>query len=427
MPDIVLLRKFPFILLLICSLFLSACGKKDSALADKAMAKANGELSDSTRGGHIQFFDEVYAMMDQEYYYPVTRGDLDQFVDRFKKSLYQELKDTGKSNNYVRWRSAAYLVDELINEKDTWSKFFPPKPAKAFEEEVLGVRIDLGIAGELMPLGYDISHVEPRSDAYQKGLRKHDILLTINEKVLKDLSQKEIEELLIPEVGDEVSLSFFDLSDRLERNIAVISKEYYKQTVFRIPLPVPDIYCLSVKRFNRKTSDDLLRFLTDLKSSGPIKGLILDFRGNPGGPPLAAREISAFFLEPGIQFAYFQKRGRPKSWLDVPTIDERFRYEGPMVLLVNEKSGSAAELFPGILQFRGRATVIGRSTAGMVLLKHMFFFKDRSMVALLTGRGHYPDGQVFSFDGLNPDRTTEVEGNEMIRLAAAYILKINNN
>ena len=107
--------------------------------------------------------------------------------------------------------------------------------------------------------------------------------------------------------------------------------------------------------------------------------------------------------------------------LYVPQIPDRFHYKGDVMILVDQKSGSAAELFAGILQGKKRAKIMGTHTAGQVLLKSMFYFKDESMVLLVTGRGYFPDGSVFSFDGVRPDKFLDVEKTELVRAASLYL------
>jgi carboxyl-terminal processing protease len=165
----------------------------------------------------------------------------------------------------------------------------------------------------------------------------------------------------------------------------------------------------------------MFRFLQLIEAQHP-KGLVLDLRGNPGGPPLAAREISAFFLKGGDELVYFQKRDQPKIDLDVPVIDPQYQFKGPIVILVDGDTGSAAELFSGIMQFRGRAVVLGVNTAGQILLKSMFPMDDGSSIALVTARTHYPDGSVFGFDGITPDKVISGAPKDgLINLAAAFI------
>ena len=104
--------------------------------------------------------------------------------------------------------------------------------------------------------------------------------------------------------------------------------------------------------------------------------------------------------------------------LSVPEISEEYRYPGPVAVLVNKESGSASELFSGILQKNKRAVLIGTNTAGKVLLKSMFNFDEDSMLLLITARGHFADGEVFDFNGLVPDYAVQDEKADLIRYAA---------
>ena len=117
-------------------------------------------------------------------------------------------------------------------------------------------------------------------------------------------------------------------------------------------------------------------------------------------------------------------KNRPKSSLDVPEIPEEYRYKGDIVILVDNKSGSASELFSGILQGRDRAVVMGVNTAGQVFLKRMFYLEDQSMLLLVTARGHHPDGTVFSFDGVEPNEKIEDMDIDLIKYAAEYLVSI---
>lgn len=370
---------------------------------------------------YINFFEEVYETVDNNYFAPVSRSDFDRFIEQFNEKIYSQLKSEGKSIDYVRWRSAAYLVDYLIRPDDPFSQFYPPPTVKEYEQEVYGKRVDLGIEGERIDVGYHVQHVEPRSDAYQQGMRDQDLIIRINQHDVTAMSEDEIEKALVPLEGDEVEIQFLNHVTKLPRVIKVKSREYFKQTVFMASTGVPGIFALEIRKFNRKTGEDMLRFLQHIKTENP-KGLILDLRGNPGGPPLAAREIASFFLEPGSDFVYFEGRHKPKAALDVPVIPEEFRFKGPIVILVNEKSGSASELFSFTMQDADRAIIMGRNTAGLVYLKSLFHFDDKSMVALMTSLAHFPDGRPFSLNGVTPDeRPPEDVMDNLITMAAKYM------
>ena len=384
-----------------------------------APSAANPQLNEDYQQ-YLAFFEEVFKKMQQEYYYPVTVEDFKKFLYIFNTKIYNQLRGEGKTSNYVKWRSAAFLVDALKAPEDVFSRFYPPTVAKEFETTVLGKKIDLGIEGKVTPGGYLVNRVQIRSDAYAKGLRARDVIVKIGERPVDTLTQKEADDLLVPDEGAQIALRYRDHKDLGLKTIEVTSQEYFKQFVFMLPTKVPDVYCIQIQKFNRMTGEDLERYMNVLLSKKRAS-LIIDLRGNPGGPPLAARAISGFFLKPNEEFAYFQRRGRPKAWLHVPPFPPEYHFSGDMVILVDAASGSASELFSGVLQHHDRAVIMGQNTAGQVFLKSMFYFDDDSMVALVTGRGFQSDDTVFEYDGVTPDQKIEDSEMDLINYAAEYL------
>lgn len=371
----------------------------------------------------MEFFVEVFEVMQDQYYQAIDPVILKKFIYLFNTRLYPQLKLANNSHNYIKWRSAAYLVDNLKAEEDIFSKLYPPKDAEKYEKTVLGKGIDLGIDGELVDNGYLVTWVEPRADAHDQGLRPGDIIYQIGRKNVSGLTEDDVRDLLAVAEGKKVVLYYYQKDTLAKKKIRVTSKEYFKQFAFMIPTGVDGIFCIQIERFNRKTAEDITGYMKEILSYSGKTGLIVDLRGNPGGPPLAAREISSFFLAPHQEFAYFQRRHKLRSSLDVPEIPQEYRYLGDMVILIDEDSGSASELFSGILQRKGRAVLMGANSAGQVFLKSMFPLSDDSMLLLVTARGYHPDGTVFSFGGLDPDVAIEDADDDLIRYAAQYLLK----
>jgi len=393
---------------------------KHSVIQQPAPAMDDLNAAQKDYQEYLDFFEKVYETMDKNYYYQVDRKRFALFVRNFDKKIYSQLKHEGKSVDYIKWRSAAYLVDALKDGEDVFSAFMPPTFAKKYETEVLGQRIDLGIEGNLTSDGYLVTRIEPRSDAFEKGLRENDLIQEIDQVSVLTLAAADIQERLNPLENTKVILKYLD-SNKEQHTLEAVSKEYFKQTVFMVPVDVPGVDCLQIQRFNRMTGDDMARFMALVLKRGTTK-LIIDLRGNPGGPPLAAREISSFFLKPEEEFASFRWKNKPEGKLDVPKIPDQFHYNGDIVILVDHESGSASELFSGIMQWRGRADVMGTTTAGQVFLKSMFNFDDQSMLLLVTARGHLPDGTVFSFKGVDPDVVTETKADGLIHEAAEYLV-----
>ncbi len=369
---------------------------------------------------YVQFFDEIYDTMEKNYYYSVRRDNFNLFIKKFDTEIYEKLESKSRFDEFVAMRSGALLIDFLKTKDDVFSALFPPPAVEDFKKEVLGKRVDLGIEGSLIDSGYLVSFIEPRSDAFENGLRENDVIVRIDKNNIRKLTEEKIKELLIPPIDSIVKIEYIHPPSKKEITISVVSREYFKQTVFPITIHVPNIYCLQIQKFNQKTAEDMSRYIAIINSQ-EISGLILDLRGNPGGPPLAAREIVSFFLEPEKEFAYFQRKGDERNVLDVPKIPEPYRYHGPITILVDKESGSASELFSGVMQEQGRALLIGTQTAGQVFLKSMFDLKYDAMLLLVTARGHFPDGKVFNFDGLTPQFYVDEKGVDLVYFAAGYL------
>jgi len=370
---------------------------------------------------YLSYFDKVYKIFEDNYYLPPDRAIYNEFIKKFNNKIYAQLKSEKKSDNYVRWRSAWFLVDALRSKDDRFSQFYPPQPAQKFQKEALGQGVDLGIEGTKNSEGFLITRIEPRADAYEKGLREDDVLTTIDGVDLKPLTQADIEKKLTPLINTKVKLAYLEHETRQPKLLEVLSKEYFKQEVFLRPVAVPGVFCLEIKHFNRTAAEDLFRYLQFIEQQNP-KGLIIDLRDNPGGPPLSVREMSSFFLNGGDELVYFQKRGQPKVSLEIPTIPDSYKFKAPIVMLVNAQSGSCSELFAGIMQYYKRALIIGTNTAGQMLLKSMFYMDDKSVVAIVVSLGHFPDGRQYSFSGVTPDQIiTDAPKEGLINLAASYL------
>jgi carboxyl-terminal processing protease len=373
----------------------------------------------------LPYFEEVYKVMQENYYFDVKRSDFERFLNVFKTTIYPSILLENKSSDYVRWRSAAYLVDMLKQPDDVFSRYWPPKPAEKFVQEVYGKKIDLGIEGHLIDKGYVIDFIEPRSDAYDKGVRENDLVVRLDGKDVLSLGALGIADKLMPLEGTGVQIDFFSAEGFRPRSVIAVSREYFKQGVFVRSTGVPDIYCLELQKFNQGTPEDFARLLGTLRPRAP-RGIIIDLRGNPGGPPLAARAISSFFLPNGEELVYFEGRTRPRSGLDIPVIPAEFHVDWPIAVLVDKGTGSAAELFSGVLQDRHRAVVIGEDTAGQVLLKSLYDLSDGSKLALVNARGHFPDGRPFPFSGVHPDEFfPQEQKGDMVTLAAKYLFLKN--
>ena len=157
-----------------------------------------------------------------------------------------------------------------------------------------------------------------------------------------------------------------------------------------------------LSRFQRRTADELRRAITELEEQnrGPLTGLVLDLRGNPGGYLNQAVAVADLWLAEGVIVTTV---GR-----DRPEPAGRARSGGtdldlPLVVVVDGGSASAAEIVAGALQDHGRAKLVGYTTWGKGSVQQFFDLPDGSALKLTTARYFTPSGRSIHGSGIQPD------------------------
>ena len=152
----------------------------------------------------------------------------------------------------------------------------------------------------------------------------------------------------------------------------------------------PGIAYIRVASFDPQTSKQFQEALEKLGGE-KLKGLILDFRNNPGGVVQTAMACAAFFLKPGQRILSVKGRSVEDQNVEVPGTATPYTF--PVSILVNEKTASAAEIVTGALQDHDRAVVIGEPTYGKGLVQNVFTLSDKTGVALTTAFYYTPSGR----------------------------------
>lgn len=346
-----------------------------------------------------QILDWVYETMNQQYYAAVSRKILDQFKSDFPAQKIHLLNLNNKKTEDFVHLGAGLLVSKLRDPKDRFSTIIPPTKIEAFKEQAYAEKKDLGIKGRLFPFGFEITHVQKHTQAFNQNLRAGDVITTINDVSILNVPESSIIDLLEPEIGAFTRLSGYK-SDSTKFEISIQSEVYFIETVETLPTHRNDILALRITQFNQKTSADFAEALTDFGIQN-IRNLILDLRDNQGGPPLAAKEIMGY-LSPANDPLFLVVRKNQKPFL-LTSDKQAVTYEGPISVLVNPLTSSAAETLTGILREKGRAIVYGQQTNGASYLKSLYAYEDGSSLMLVTSRTFFHNLKVFPADGLAPD------------------------
>ena len=157
-----------------------------------------------------------------------------------------------------------------------------------------------------------------------------------------------------------------------------------------------DIGYVKVSSFSKGTPSDLDDAIDDLESRG-MTGLVLDFRGNPGGLLQAATEVSELFLEKDKLVVYTKGRLQ-NSNRKYYSANRKIHQGYPVVILINGASASASEIFAGALQDWDRAFVVGQTSFGKGTVQTVFNLSETEAIKLTTAKYYTPSGRSIHMD-----------------------------
>lgn len=207
---------------------------------------------------------------------------------------------------------------------------------------------------------------------------------------------------MIDSLGDEGHTRFLT-PEEVEKTREAISDEHSEVSWSLIP--GTDTAHLQLALFSEDAAAELEEAVAEAREAG-ARRFVLDLRDNEGGRVKQAEEVAARFLAGGSEI-YTRRDADGEEQKTLPGDNEPL--DAPLVVLVNEKSASSAEIVAGALRDSGRATVVGETTfgAGTVLDKHEL--SDGSAVLLAVAEWLTPNGDFIRGSGIEPDVEAKLE------------------
>jgi carboxyl-terminal processing protease len=317
--------------------------------------------------------DEVAARVRQEYVEPTTRAQLEEAA-----------------------------VEGMVESLDPHSAFLD---AAEYEE------MRVSTAGSYSGVGLEVAENDGRvvvvaptegSPADRAGVKSGDVVLEVDGRPVTPGSLDETIERMRGHSGSTVRLVVGREGEPEPLQFDLQRSEVHVHTVRAEPLPGRYGY-VRISHFSDSTQGDfdgaLARLVPD--AAAPLRGLVLDLRGNPGGVLESAVSVADSFLESGM---IVRADGR--------TADSRFEMDAtagdvlqgaPLVVLVDRGSASGAEIVAGALRDHARATLMGERTFGKGSVQTVMPLRDGQALKLTTSRYVTPSGRTIHEHGLEPD------------------------
>ncbi len=336
--------------------------------------------------------------------------------------------------NYVEPVDDKKLIQEAISGMLTGLD-----PHSAFLDADAFKDLQAGTQGEFGGLGIEVGAedgavrvIAPIDDtpAARAGIRAGDLIIKIDDKLTRGMQLNEAVKLMRGKPKTSIVLTVARKGETKPLEFKLMRDVIKVQSV-KARVIEPGYGFIRVAQFQERTVEDLARHINDLYKQGPLKGLVLDMRNDPGGLLHSAVGVSAAFLpartlvvstDGRVDDARRRFVAAPEDYLrgrgdDVVARLPRELKNVPLVVLVNGASASAAEIVAGALQDHKRATIIGTQTFGKGSVQTIIPISTSSegpaAIKLTTARYFTPSGRSIQAKGIAPDLLVEdtPEGN----------------
>lgn len=317
---------------------------------------------------------------------------LKSFID-----AYQIIK-----NNYVdRVDNEKLIFDAMkgmVGNLDPHSQYLDKEDKDFLINNINGEFAGIGIEYQKVDKGIKVISPLEGTPADKAGIKSGDFIFKINDRSINTFkSVEEALKLLKGKAGEEVTLSA--LRDNKEIKFNLI-KEIIKVQSTKSKIISNDFGYIRISAFQKDTSIEVHKALSEMLKERKIEGLILDLRGNPGGLLDEAIKVSDLFLDEVV--VVFTKDRTNKSKLYRAKYGQIIKGI-PIVVLVNNGSASASEIVAGALQDNKRAIIIGSKTFGKGSVQTIIEFDDGNAMKLTTSRYYTPNGDSIQAKGIIPD------------------------
>ena len=282
-----------------------------------------------------------------------------QFVSEFAKAAQaQTMPET----------ELAYTATQgmLLSLHDSHTYFMDPKTYRESRQQLFGNPSFTGI-GVLITSQKDASgtawvfveNVFPDSPAAQAGIKRFDRIVNVDGHSLINKTAEDASQLIRGPAGTVANITVQRGTQTVQMSV---TRAPIKEIRVEANFVAPGVAYLKIFEFTQGTGRNLRAAIQGLQGQGPIRSVILDLRGNPGGLITEAASVGGIFLPPNTVLSRIHERGQAPSTL--MTSGAPMLLDTPMAVIVDALSASASEILTGAFKDYQRATIVGDKTAG---------------------------------------------------------------
>lgn len=283
-------------------------------------------------------------------------------------------------------------MPQILAELDPHSTYISAKDVQTANDDLKGSFSGVGIEFTIREDTLHVQNVINNGPAEKAGIVAGDKLVSIDNKpfVGKICTNEEAMHRLKGSKDTKVKLGIIRYGETKVRYFDITRGDIPQKSISATYMLDDNTGYIKVKSFGETTYPELLIALAKL-SQEQVSNLVIDLRDNTGGYLASAVQMANEFLSKGRLIVYTQGRKSPRQ--DYRS-DGRGSYQNiPLVVLINEGSASASEIFAGAIQDNDRGTIIGRRSFGKGLVQQPIEFPDGSMIRLTVARYYTPSGR----------------------------------
>lgn len=320
-------------------------------------------------------------------------------------SLYWEAWNKLKDKSVISPDSQKMIYSSisglLSSVNDPYTVFFTPEDNKRFREDIQGEFDGIGV--ELVAKNNLLTVVAPLSSspAEKAGIKSGDIIVEVDGTKTDGVNFNEIIDKIRGTKGTKVSIKIMRegteeplIFDVIRDTIVVKSVQWDTKDIDGKKYSV-----VKINQFGDDTDSLFEQYVNEVVKNKP-DGIIIDLRNNPGGYLETSVNLASYFLDGGVVVSEKDRTGQQKEY----KVTKKARLKDfKTVVLVNNGSASASEIFAGALQDRKSAEIIGEKSFGKGSVQELIELSDGSAVKITVAKWLTPNGRAINGDGITPD------------------------